>query len=178
MIDVLRNLQRRATAFEQEAHTILARHETSPSRVISIERTRDALRGLSLQQDALFEQALMCTQHGIYRAAHVVGWAAFMGFLEEKLASDGLARVKAERPKWGAHASMDELREAVPEQQLVEVAQAVKLLRKSEAKILLGLLAKRNECAHPTGYQCGLNEALGYIDELLKRVKEIQPRSL
>ena len=54
----------------------------------------------------------------------------------------------------------------------------LKLLTKAEEKILKGLLSKRNESAHPSGYKPGLNEALGYLSELLNRIPTIGLRTL
>ena len=122
-------------------------------------------------------QALRCVENELFRAAHVMAWAAFMDFLEEKLASDGLAKVRNVRATWKAK-SIEELREHQPEYQIVDVAQAIGLCGKSETKALLGLLNKRNECAHPSGYYPHLNETLGYISELLQRLGRLAPKTL
>jgi hypothetical protein len=34
---------------------------------------------------------------------------------------------------------------------------------------MLGLLARRHECAHPSSYTPNLNQSLGYVSELLER---------
>ena len=54
----------------------------------------------------------------------------------------------------------------------------LKLLGKGEHKSLQDLLSKRNESAHPSGYKPGLNEALGYVSELLNRTPTTGQRSL
>src|SRR5712691_3447199 len=90
----------RTRAFEKEAHTILGVHETSPSRLVLLEATYKRLGALSLRQDDLLRQALRCIENELFRAAHVMAWAAFMDFLEEKLASDGLLKLRAARPAW------------------------------------------------------------------------------
>jgi hypothetical protein len=133
---------------------------------------------LSLQQDELLQQALACTERGIFRAAHVMAWAGFMDFLEQKLSSDGLVKVKSVRTAWSKYSTIEEIRENIPEFQLIEAARDVGLLSKTEAKTLLGLLSKRNECAHPSGYKPGLNESLGYISELLNRIEQLYAKSL
>ncbi|MDD5473899.1 MAG: hypothetical protein PHU34_07090 [Candidatus Methanoperedens sp.] len=178
MIELLRHFKERGVAFEKDAHQILSKHESSKSRVISLDQTRRFLVGLSLQQDELFQQSLACIEDEIYRAAHVMGWAAFMDFLEQKLASDGLTKLKSVRPAWNKFTTIEEIRENLPEYQLIEVARDVKLLSKSETKIILGLLSKRNECAHPSNYRPDLNETLGYVAELLKRTEHLNNKSL
>jgi hypothetical protein len=167
----------RAHAFERAAHGILAVHEAAPSRLVLLEDTYKRLTVLSLRQDDLFRQALRCVENELYRAAHVMAWAAFMDFLEEKLASDGLVKVRSIRAAWKA-ASVEELRENVVEHQLIDAARDLGLLGKTEAKALHGLLSKRNECAHPSNYFPGLNETLGYATEVLNRIGQIQPKAL
>lgn len=177
-VDIVLELHDRAERFRLEAHQILATYETSPSRVMSLDKTRSQLAGLSLRQDDLFREALACIESGSHRAAHVMAWAAFMDFFEQKLATDGLAKVRAARPAWAKHATLEDLRDNVPEYQLIQVACEVKLISKSEMKTLHGLLSKRNECAHPSSYAPGLNESLGYASELLSRISHLQPKSL
>ena len=175
--EALSELLSKARSFEQEAHAILAVHEASTSRIVLLEDTYSQLSGLSLRQDELIRQGLRCIENGLFRAAHVMAWAGFMDFMEEKLASDGLKKLRQARPKWNVK-TMDELRERVPEYQLIEVCQDVGLCSKNETKALLGLLNKRNECAHPSNYFPSLNESLGYISELLQRIDLLKGRQL
>ena len=167
----------KAHAFESEAHAILGIHESARSRVVLLDDTYRELGALNLRQDDLMRQALRCAENRLFRAAHVMAWAAFMDFLEEKLESDGLRKVRAERPTWRGP-NIAEMREYVPEMQLVEVCQDVGLCTKNETQALVGLLRRRNECAHPSNYFPGLNETLGYLSELLQRVKMLHPKTL
>ncbi len=175
MFGELSTLLRRAAAFEAEAHSILGLHETSPSRVVLLDQTYKELSGLTLAQDELFRQALRCVENSLFRAAHVMAWSAFMDFLEGKLASDGSKKLRKVRPKW-SFKDLEELREIVPEYQLVEASQDVGLFTKNQVKALIGLLNKRNECAHPSSYFPGLNESLGYISELLNRLQTLMAK--
>jgi hypothetical protein len=56
----------------------------------------------------------------------------------------------------------------------LEAARDLGLLSKAASKALLGLLSKRNECAHPSGYSPSLNESLGYVSEILGRIEALQ----
>lgn len=172
-MQILQDLMSRIHVFENEAHSILARHEAAVSRVITLEDTYKRLSGLSLRQDELFREALKCVENRLFKAAHVMAWAGFMDYLEEKMMSEYLVEIKAARPKWSI-SSIDDLREQATEYQLVEVCRQVKFLSRNEEKALLGLLNKRNECAHPSNYEPGLNETLGFISELLSRINMLQ----
>jgi hypothetical protein len=171
------DLLRRARAFERDAHTILSVHEAAPSRLVLLEDTYKRLTTLSIRQDELLRQALRCIENELFRAAHVMAWAGFMDFLEEKLASDGLKKLQGLRPKWKT-GSIEDLREDVNEHQLIDAARDLGLCTKTEAKALHGLLNKRNECAHPSDYYPMLNDSLGYVSEVLQRIGQLQPRTL
>jgi len=173
---MLRDLLTRAHAFESEAHRILARHEATVSRVITIEDTYRTLTGLSLHQDNLFREALRCVENQLLRAAHVMAWAGFMDYLEDKMIAEYLSDVQAARPKWYI-SSKEDLREQATEHQLITVCREVKLFSKNEEKAFLGLLNARNECAHPSSYSPTLNETLGFISQLLNRIKTVQQKS-
>jgi hypothetical protein len=97
MDEQVARLQRRLTAFRQEAHEILAVHESAASRIVILSDTYKELTSLSLAQDELLRQSLRCVESGLFRAAHVMAWAGFMDFLEERLGSDALVKLRAVR---------------------------------------------------------------------------------
>lgn len=162
--------------FKKQSTSILQKVETSSSRIITIEESYKQLSNLSLKQDDLFRQAIRCVENGLYRAAHVMAWAAFIDFFHEKMAEDGFAKLKIERPNWNLNCTED-LREQ-SDYQLIDAAKVMKFITKTEQKALQGLLNRRNECAHPEDFFPGLNESLGYLSELIKRVKSFQGRKL
>src|SRR5579864_1646335 len=150
--DILAELRSQLSDFAVEANTLFSTQEKSSTRVISLDETRKRLFGLTSDQREMLQQAVECCEFGVYRAAHVMAWSAFVDLLERKLNSDSLAKVHTKRPNWAKFGTVDELRENVPEHQLIEVAREVGLLSKAETKSVFGLLAKRNECAHPSGF--------------------------
>lgn len=172
----LADIVSRVGRFRQEAHSILGKYETSSLRVIDLTRAYQQLKGLSIKQDHLFRQALRCVEQELYRAGHVMAWAAFIDFLEEKIASKGFSLLHKHYPRWSAFTTLEDLRENVPEFQLIETTGKLGICSKSQIKALHGLLNKRNECAHPSDFQPELNEALGYISELFKRIAQLQPK--
>lgn len=174
---MLRQYLKQALTFEREAHTILAIHESAPSRLILLEDTYKKLGILSIRQDELFRQALRCIENELFRAAHVMAWAGFMDFVEGKIASDGLIKLRAIRPNWKT-GNIEELRENAVEYQLIEAVRDLGLCSRTEMKGMHGLLNKRNECAHPSDYFPLLNESLGYISEILQRVAHLQSKAI
>jgi hypothetical protein len=125
---------------------------------------------------------------GLFQAA--VGIRAFCGFPRTRHFPSGhlpihvypqislkIQKIQALRPNWKT-STIEELRENVNEYQLIEVSRDLGLCGKTEGKAFLGLLNKRNECAHPSGYFPGLNESLGYISEVLQRIDQLRLRTL
>jgi hypothetical protein len=166
----------RIRAFQNECAATLATVETSRERLITVEESYRRIADLSIKQDDLFRQGLRCIEHELYRAAHVMVWAAFIDFFHHKLAEDGFSKLRAARPKWKLN-SVEDLREQ-SDFQLIETATEIGFLRTTERRALQGLLNRRNECAHPEDFYPGLNESLGYVSELLKRVETLKARKL
>jgi len=158
-------------SFVSESHQIFGKHEQSKSRIIILDDTYKKLFNLKIEQNDLFKQSFRCTELGLYRAAHVMGWAAFMDFLEELICSDGLVKLKIQYPNWNVNNIVD-LRETINEYQIIEASKKIGIYSKTEKKALHGLLNKRNECAHPSNFYPGLNETLGYLSELLNRIDQ------
>jgi hypothetical protein len=165
-------LVRRVVALDVDAQRLLAVHEAAPARTITLERSYTRLNGLSLAQDELFRESLRAVEVGLFRASHVLAWAGFMDFLHGQMAVDGLAEIKSARPAWALKAAED-LREHA-DFQVIEAGKECGLYNKSTMKALHGLLNKRNECAHPSGYFPDLNEALGYVSEVFQRIERFQ----
>jgi hypothetical protein len=168
----------RVQGFELEAHQILSIHESaSASRVVVLEQAYDSLGLLNLKQDDIMRQALRCAENGLYRAAHVMAWSACIDYIEEKLSADNLVKLRAARPNWQGK-DIREIAEYVSEHQIVEALKAVGLTTKNETNAFLGLLRRRNECAHPTDYFPQINETLGYVAEVLQRINQLAPKNL
>lgn len=176
-LDLIRNISEAVKNFEHEAHTIFSIHDSSASRIIKLDEAYKTLSGLTLTQEDLFKQSFRCLENELFKSAHVMAWAGFMDFVEEKLGSDNFVKLNILRPKWSTN-SIEELRESGPEYQFIEALKELKLCTKNEMKSIHGLLSKRNECAHPSNYYPNLNESLGYISELLGRIKTLQLKTL
>src|SRR5437763_16914475 len=129
---------RRANDFRNEARLILARHETSPERIITISKSYEKLGALSLKQDELFRQSLRCIENELYRAAHVLSWAGFIDFYEEKISANKFKKLHAAYPAWSKYKTVDDLRENTAEYQLIESGKTVGLLTKNEMQALRG----------------------------------------
>ena len=176
-LNLAKNLIPRLKTFKYEAYRILATHETSKNRIITIEKTYSQITNLSLKQNKLLREAINCVEYRFFRAAHVLSWAAFMDFIDDKLGEDGFKKVKNVRPNWNIN-TVEDLRDIGSDYQIIETLKKVGLCGRVVEKGLKGLLSKRNECAHPSDYEPELNETLGYISELLKRVKYFNKKNL
>lgn len=135
------------------------------------------LARLSIAQDDLLRQAFRCAEHDLFRAAHVMAWAAFMDFVLEKLSSDGMVKLRAQYPSWQGK-DIYEMAENYPERQFIEACKPLGLTSKAETRQLAGLLDTRNDCAHPGAFSPDLNMTLGYFSTLLDFVSRLQARPL
>lgn len=168
---------RRVRDFEQQSHSLLAVTDTSPSRIMTIRSQRQKLGSMSISQDKLMTEAIIACERGLYRSAIVMAWAAFFDAVVEKLYSDGFTKLHALRVKWSAYTSPEELQEAHTEHAIVEAARDLKLLGKAESKVAFGQLSRRNQCAHPTGYDPGLNDALGFVTDMLSNIEKLAKKT-
>lgn len=166
---------KRLVAFHVEVKAILATHESSTARTITLEETYKRLGKLSIKQDDLLKQSLRCVEHSLFRAAHVLSWAALMDFIEAKIADDGFKGLNVVREKWKV-GTIEDLRDVGSEFQVIDALRDMNHCSKTDEKALKGLLSRRNECAHPTDYYPGLNETLGYVSEILGRIELLQGR--
>lgn len=162
---------RRVADLETEAKAILSTHEASSERVTTIEGSYAKLDGMSIAQDELFRESLRAVRYGLYRAAHVLAWAGFIDFLHDKLVDDHLAAIVAARPSWPVTTAED-LR-SYSDFQVIEAGKDAKMYTAQTMRMLHGWLGSRNECAHPSEYFPDLNMTLGYISELVDRVKRL-----
>lgn len=120
-------------------------------------------------------ESTRCVSNSSFKAAHVLAWAALMDYVEEKLREDGFKKLGQARPNWVIK-STEDLRDIGSDFQIIESLGKIGLCGKTVEKGLMGLLSKRNDCAHPSEYSPGLNETLGYISEVLNRVKLLESR--
>ena len=165
----------RLARLQTESNAIFSQIETSKTRKITLDQSYENLRNLSLKEDELFRQALRCVELGVYRGAHILAWCGFFNMIVRLLESDGFRKLKIERPKW-SFSNAEELGESVTEHQIIEALKPLSITGKADQKALIGLLSRRNECAHPTGYFPDINQTLGYVSELFQRIEKLQLR--
>jgi hypothetical protein len=111
----------------------------------------------------------------VFRAAHVLTFAAFMDYLQSVASRDEFAALNAARPNWQI-ATLDDLRERYSEYAFIEALRAANLISKNEMKAFHGMLTRRNECAHPSDYFPDMNQSLGYISKALARIEALKKR--
>jgi len=172
---LLEDVVHRINSFVAEAHRILAVHEAAPSRTVLLDDTYKELRQLSLQQDELLRQALRCVENKLYRASHILAWTALVDLIQNVLSSDGFRKLNAVKTHWKI-TSLEQLQDEINEFQLIEACKDVKLVSKTETRILQGFLSKRNLCAHPSDFFPDFNQTLGYMADILNTIKKIQSK--
>jgi hypothetical protein len=92
----------RIRSFEEEVNLFLVRYDSSPSRANKLTRTISTLDGLTLKQEKLFKEALGCITFidlKLFRAAHVIAWAAMADYLEQWLGQDDFVTLSVRKGK-------------------------------------------------------------------------------
>jgi len=165
----------RVTRFEAEAHRIFGAHEGAVSRVVDARQSLARVSELSVKQGDMLAQAVRCIEVRVYRAAHVLAFAALIDYLHEIAARDGFAALLVVRPNWKI-TSVEDIRENHADYNFIEALEAAKLIPKSERKAFHGLLSRRNECAHPSDFFPDMNQSLGYLSEVISRLEALKKR--
>lgn len=165
----------RVIRFEAEAHRIFGAHEGAASRIIDARQSLERVSALSVKQGDMLAQAVRCVEVRVYRAAHVLAFAALIDYLHEIAARDGFVALSAARPKWQI-TSLEDIRESHADYNFIEALEAANLIYKSERKAFHGLLTRRNECAHPSDYFPDMNQSLGYLSEVISRIEALKKR--
>jgi hypothetical protein len=154
-----------------EHREIAARAQASRARVASVEITLQAIESLTPTQGLLLREAVQAASFGLYRASLVAAFASLMEGLHSTLESHA-SQLAERRPKWRLSSGEDVRDHA--DSQVIDVAREVGAISRSAAKSMQGLLHRRNRCAHPTGYDPTLDEALGFLSEVVQLVRTWQ----
>ena len=172
----IRELIYSTQAFTQVAHDLFSSIDSAgQSRTVKLENTYNKLNFMNFVQDDILRQAIRCTEHGLYRSAHVMAWSAAIDFLQEyAMQSSRINSIAKVRPKWNV-VDVDDLKEKIGDFAIIEAMRDANLIRRRQSKAFFGLLSKRNECAHPTGYYPDLDQTLGYISEIIYRLSQLNP---
>jgi hypothetical protein len=158
----------RAGKARRAAHFALSRHESAPSRVVLLEDLAKALSGSPVDVQDYFSEAICCIENKLYRSSVVVGWAGFFNLFSVALYANHEAEIRAKRTNWTFN-DLTELTETRTENDLLVVAKDVKFINNPTRRIYDGQLSTRNQCAHPTLYRPSMNEAIGFVDRMIRQ---------
>jgi hypothetical protein len=156
----------RVRAFEVEVHRLFSKHEDSSSRIIELRHLAKKLRGLPIDVNSYFSEAVECLERGLLRSATVMAWAGFFSVFMDALYKKHEVDIRNARNKW-SFADVSELKETQSESALLQVAKAVSFIKQHELRKYDGQLSTRNQCAHPTLYKPSPNEAIGFVDLMI-----------
>ena len=161
----------RALSARRAAHSILAKHERSASRVVLLEDLVKKLSAAPVDVQDYFSEAVTCLEQGLYRSVIVLSWAGHFHVFSESLFLKHETDIRTARQKW-IFKDLSDLKEQIAESQLLDVGKEVKFISKANLRVLQGQLSVRNQCAHPTLYHPSMNSAIGYIDEMVRQTLE------
>ncbi len=118
---------------------------------------------------AYVDEAILCLSVGALRAAIVFMWVAAARELQTRVWAHGGPAVTAtlhkHNPKAKAVAKFDDFAE-VKEVALLQIAQDLGELDKSQKQMLDQCLTTRNQCGHPNKYSPGIAKAKAHIEDI------------
>jgi hypothetical protein len=164
----------RAARARRAAHRILAQHESAASRVVLLEQLAKSLSGTPIDVQDYFSEAITGLEQQLYRSAMVLAWAGHFHVLSEACYQAREVEIRSARPKWH-FSDLAELKESVTEAHFLVVAKDVRFITRAKLRMLDGQLSQRNQCAHPTLYRPSMNEAIGYVDEMIRQTLAYLP---
>ena len=165
---LLRDLVDEVTALDADHRTVVGAVAKTKARAATVEAALHTIHGLTTRQTDLLTEAALAIRFGLYRSAFVSAFAAVADELTERIDRKGhLATIAAAR-RWKLTTVED-----LQDQSDFNVAEAAKdatTISKAQMKSFHGLLHRRNQCAHPSGYTPTLDEALGYVSEVVRLI--------
>ncbi|WP_238963858.1 hypothetical protein KN248_012990 [Mycobacterium paraintracellulare] len=115
------------------------------------------------------EEAILCLSVGALRAAIVFMWVAAARELQNRIWTHGATAVNAAVQTHNSKArqlkKFDDLSE-IKETLILQVAQDLGEIDKSEKQMLDQCLTTRNQCGHPNKYRPGAAKAKAHIEEI------------
>lgn len=119
------------------------------------------------------EEAVVCVEAGALRAGIVFLWAGVTRTLQNRILQFGVdpcnAALLKHDPKSRLIRRVDDF-QYVKEKILLQVAQELGILDKSEKGVLETCLDLRNQCGHPSAYWPGQQKALAFVEDVMNIV--------
>jgi hypothetical protein len=155
---------------KREVRSVLGLPEEQPEIAHSTgELQRTAAKITDSNVRGYVEEAILCLSVGALRAAIVFMWVAAARELQTRVWTRGQAAVTSalqkHNPKAKPITKFDDLSE-VKEVAILQIAQDLGELDKSQKQILDQCLTTRNQCGHPNKYNPGMAKAKAHIEDI------------
>jgi len=153
----------------------LAAEEIAASPAATEARTLRALLPKLKNEDAraFVDEAIVCAEQSLFRAAVVLSWVGAMALLHDRVASKHLAAFNREAvkrvPGWKPAKTTDDLGR-MHEATFLEIGPSISLFGKNVKQELEGCLKVRNSCGHPTSLKIGPNKVAAHLEILALNV--------
>jgi hypothetical protein len=125
------------------------------------------------QTAAFVEEAILCFENELYRAAVVLSWVGVVSVLYDYVLKAKLSAFNAEAkrryPKWKAARTTDDLA-LMKESDFLNVLVAISVLGRNVKQQLENCLRLRNACGHPSSLKIAENTVAAHIEVLILNV--------
>jgi hypothetical protein len=119
------------------------------------------------------EEAVLCLESELYRAAVVLSWVGAVAVLQDHVLNSRLADFNAEAKrrdsKWKDAKTRDDL-SRLKEAEFLNILEAISVAGKSVKQELEGCLRLRNGCGHPNTLKIGDAKVAAHLETLIQNV--------
>jgi hypothetical protein len=144
----------------------------------ALQSLSDALAQAPKDYRPYLEEAVKCYEHGLYRAAILMVWAAAMQHLYVRAGSHrgGIASFEREnKARFGTMRKYRELKKQddflyIGDKDFIQLGEDAGMYNRNTRMLLHERLVLRNLCGHPTGYTPGREETVVFIESLLLNI--------
>jgi hypothetical protein len=171
--ELLGGLRQLQSEFREEIADV---EQESPA--AALESLTEAVKHAPKDYRPYIEEALSCYQHGLYRAAILMVWAAIIQHLYSVAGSHrgGLAAFEsANKTRFGTSRNHREIKKQddflyLGERDFIQLGEDAGMFNRNARRLLQERLDLRNLCGHPTQYRPGREETVIFIESLLLNI--------
>lgn len=119
------------------------------------------------------QQAIVCYESNLYRAAVVLSWVGALSLLYDYVVKNKLSEFNIEAtrrdPKWKQAKNSDDLA-AMKEHEFLQILESISVIGKSVKQELESCLKLRNGCGHPNSLKIAEHRVASHIEILMLNV--------
>ena len=162
---------KRVGSASKEVDRILSDYGRPSPRLNYLQELQEELVKAPVDVQLYFLESISCLKVGVIRPAIVSTWSGFISIFCEKFLVEKGDIISQKYNAWSTESSSHLLDSAI-EHQILDVAEKINFISKSDKKRYIGWHSQRNECAHPSIFRPSLNIGIGFVESMILESKK------